>query len=122
MNDFRTEKDSLGEVRVPRDAWYGAQTARAVANFPISGRAPDKDFVLAHVRIKLAAARANCQPGWLPELKRDAIVAACEHILAGAHLDQFVVDRFQAGAGTSHNMNSNEVIANLANVALGGEK
>ncbi|HMM47952.1 MAG TPA: aspartate ammonia-lyase [Thiobacillaceae bacterium] len=122
MNEFRIEKDSLGEVQVPRDAWYGAQTARAVANFPISGRLPDKDFVLAHVRIKLAAARANCQPGWLSDEKRDAIVAACEKILAGEHLDQFVVDRFQAGAGTSHNMNTNEVVANLANVALGGEK
>ncbi len=119
---MRIEKDSLGEVQVPEHAWYGAQTARAVANFPISGRRPDRDFVLAHVRIKLAAARANCQPGWLPADKRDAIVAACERILAGEFLDQFVVDRFQAGAGTSHNMNSNEVVANLANVALGGQK
>jgi aspartate ammonia-lyase len=122
VNKFRIEKDSLGEVQVPEEAWYGAQTARAVANFPISGRLPDKDFVLAHVRIKLAAARANCQPGWLPETKRDAIAAACEKILAGEYGDQFVVDRFQAGAGTSHNMNSNEVIANLANVSLGGAK
>src|SRR4030066_138439 len=81
-----------GEVQVPGDAWYGAQTARAVANFPISGRRPDNDFVLAHVRIKLAAARANCQPGWLSEEKRDAIAAACEKILAGAHDDEFVVD------------------------------
>ena len=122
MNEYRIEKDSLGEVQVPEPAWYGAQTARAVANFPISGRLPDKDFVLAHVRIKLAAARANCQPGWLGTDKRDAIVAACEKIIGGEHLDQFVVDRFQAGAGTSHNMNSNEVIANLANVALGFDK
>ena len=122
MNEFRTEKDSLGEVQVPAEAWYGAQTARAIANFAISGRAPDKDFVRAHVQIKLAAARANCQPGWLDTQKRDAIVAACEKILAGEYSDQFVVDRFQAGAGTSHNMNSNEVIANLANVALGSAK
>ena len=122
MNEYRTEKDSLGEVQVPVTAWYGAQTVRAIANFAISGRAPDKDFVRAHVRIKLAAARANCQPGWLDAQKRDAIVAACEKILAGEYSDQFVVDRFQAGAGTSHNMNSNEVIANLANVTLGFEK
>ena len=122
MNTWREEKDSLGTFQVPAEAWYGIQTARAVANFPISGRAPDSDFVRAHVYVKLAAARVNCQPGWLPEAKRDAIVRACETILAGAHLDQFVVDRFQAGAGTSHNMNSNEVIANLANVALGGKK
>ena len=122
MNTWREEKDSLGTFRVPAEAWYGIQTARAVANFRISGRAPDIDFVHAHIYVKLAAARVNCQPGWLPEAKRDAIVRACEAILAGAHLDQFVVDRFQAGAGTSHNMNSNEVIANLANVALGGKK
>ncbi len=122
MTSFRTEKDSLGEYQVPQDAWYGIQTARAIDNFPISGRRPDRDFIRAHVLIKLAAARANCQPGWLPENKRDAIVAACERTLQGEYLDQFVVDRFQAGAGTSHNMNTNEVVANIANVALGGEK
>ena len=120
MDNYRTEKDSLGEYQVPANAWYGIQTARAVDNFPISGRKPDTDFIHAHVMIKLAAARANCQPGWLPENKRDAIVAACEKILQGEHFDQFVVDRFQAGAGTSHNMNTNEVVANLASVALGG--
>ena len=119
---YRSEKDSLGEFKVPVDAWYGVQTARAVHNFPISGRAPDRDFVLAHVRIKRAAAVANRQAGWLEEKLCEAIVAACDKILNGDHLDQFVVDRFQAGAGTSHNMNSNEVIANLANVALGGER
>jgi len=119
--NYRIEKDSLGEFKVPADAWYGIQTARAVDNFPISGRGPDRDFVLAHVQIKYAAAIANCQPEWLDENKRDAIVAACQRILHGEFLDQFVVDRFQAGAGTSHNMNSNEVIANIANAALGGE-
>ncbi len=122
MNAYRTEKDSLGECKVPEAVWYGIQTARAVDNFPISGRGPDVDFVRAHVQIKLAAAKANCQPGWLDEQRRDAIVAACERILNGEFIDQFVVDRFQAGAGTSHNMNSNEVIANLANVALGGKR
>ncbi|MGD9000588.1 MAG: lyase family protein, partial [Granulosicoccaceae bacterium] len=119
---FRIEKDSLGELEVPAEAWYGIQTLRGVENFPISGRAPDPDFVRAHVRIKRAAAVANCQPGWLSEEQRDAIVTACDRILGGEFLDQFVIDRFQAGAGTSHNMNSNEVVANLANVALGGEK
>lgn len=122
MTDFRIERDSLGKFKVPADAWYGIQTARAVDNFPISGRRPDPDFIKAHVQIKYAAAQANCQPGWLDAPARDAIAAACRRILAGEFLDQFVVDRFQAGAGTSHNMNSNEVIANLANVALGGEK
>jgi len=119
---FRIEKDSLGEFKVPSDAWYGVQTARAVDNFPISGRKPDTDFIRAHVAIKLAAAHANCQPDWLTADKRDAIVNACQRVLQGEYLDQFVVDRFQAGAGTSHNMNSNEVIANVANVAMGGEK
>ena len=122
MAEFRSEKDSLGEFKVPADAWYGIQTARAVENFPISGRRPDRDFVRAHVLIKLAAARANQAAGWLPSDKADAIVAACERILAGEFADQFVVDRFQAGAGTSHNMNSNEVIANIASVALGGQR
>jgi aspartate ammonia-lyase len=118
----RIERDSLGEYPVPADAWYGIQTARAAANFPISGRRPDRDFVMAHVRIKRAAAVANHQAGALDEVLCNAIVAACDRILAGAYLEQFVVDRFQAGAGTSHNMNSNEVIANLANAALGGER
>lgn len=118
----RTEKDSLGEFPVPEDAWYGVQTARAVANFPISGRRPDRDFVCAHVRIKRAAAVANRQPGWLDERRAGAIITICDQLLGGAHLDQFVVDRFQAGAGTSHNMNTNEVIANLANVMLGGKR
>lgn len=116
----RTEKDSLGEMAVHADAWYGIQTARAVANFPISGRRPDRDFVAAHVRIKRAAATTNQQVGWLDDTLASAIITACDKILGGEYLDQFVVDRFQAGAGTSHNMNSNEVIANLANVALGG--
>lgn len=119
---FRIEKDSLGELNVPAEAWYGIQTTRALHNFPISGRRPDADFVKAHVLIKRAAAVANQQPGWLAAEFSQAILAACDLILAGHHLEQFVVDRFQAGAGTSHNMNSNEVIANLANVALGGRK
>jgi len=118
---FRTEKDSLGEFQVPKEAWYGIQTARAVENFPISGRKPDADFVIAHVRIKRAAAVANREAGWLDDRKAAAILDAADKILNGDHLDQFVVDRFQAGAGTSHNMNSNEVLANLANVALGGK-
>ena len=121
-NKTRIEKDSLGELEVPADAWYGIQTARAIENFPISGRRPDPDFVQAHIRIKRAAAVANCQPGWMTAQQRDAIIEACDKVLGGQYMDQFVVDRFQAGAGTSHNMNSNEVVANLANVALGGER
>ena len=119
---FRAERDSLGEYPVPLDVWYGIQTARAVANFPISGRRPDQDFIIAHARVKRAAASANMAAGWLDARLGQAVVAAADAIIGGGHHDQFVVDRFQAGAGTSHNMNSNEVIANLANVALGGHK
>jgi aspartate ammonia-lyase len=119
---FRTEKDSLGEHPVPLDAWYGIQTARAVENFPISDRRPDRDFIIAHVRIKRAAAAVNESAGALEARLANAIIETSDTLIAGKHLDEFVVDRFQAGAGTSHNMNTNEVIANLANVALGGKK
>lgn len=118
----RFERDSLGEFPVPESAWYGIQTARAIGNFPISGRKPDPDFLRAHIQIKLAAARVNRAADWLGEREFTAISAACDRLLKGELLDQFVVDRFQAGAGTSHNMNSNEVIANLANVSLGGRR
>ncbi len=118
----RMEKDSLGEYPVPAAAWYGIQTARAVGNFPISGRRPDRDFIIAHARIKYAAARANHAAGWLDKDKTQAILDAAMAIMDGNYHEEFVVDRFQAGAGTSHNMNTNEVIANLANVALGGTK
>lgn len=119
---FRIEKDSLGELEVPDSAWYGIQTARAMDNFPISGRGPDRDFIIAHVRIKHAAATANQKADWLEASLADAIRQAADNIIDGQYIDQFVVDRFQAGAGTSHNMNTNEVIANLANVALGGKR
>jgi fumarate hydratase, class II len=119
---FRTEKDTLGEYPVPVDAWYGIQTARAVENFPISGRRPDSDFIIAHVRIKRAAAVVNQSAGALEGRLAKAILKAADAIISGEYHEEFVVDRFQAGAGTSHNMNTNEVIANLANVALGGKK
>lgn len=119
---FRTEKDTLGEFPVPLDAWYGIQTARAVDNFPISGRGPDRDFIIAHARIKRAAAVANREARWLDAKLADAIVRAADAVIGGEYHPEFVVDRFQAGAGTSHNMNTNEVLANLANVALGGQK
>jgi aspartate ammonia-lyase len=107
---------------VPVDALYGAQTARAVENFPISGLRPFPAFVRATVFVKKAAAAANAEAGRLPKELADAITAACDEILAGKHLDQFVVDVFQAGAGTSHNMNANEVIANRANEILAAGK
>jgi aspartate ammonia-lyase len=116
---IRRERDTLGEVSVPADALYGAQTARAVENFPISGLRPFPAFIRATVLVKKAAAMANAESGRLPQDLCRAIVAACDEILGGKHLDQFVVDVFQAGAGTSHNMNANEVIANRANEILG---
>ena len=118
----RTEKDPLGELAVPAEALYGVQTMRARENFPISGLRPLRPFVLAQVWIKKAAALTHKETGRLEARLADAIVAAADEIIAGEHLDQFVVDPYQAGAGTSHNMNVNEVLANRANELLGGTR
>jgi fumarate hydratase class II len=118
----RVERDTMGELEVPASALYGAQTARAVRNFPISGLRAHPAFVDATVRIKLAAGRANAKLGLLPRAKARAIEAAAREVLGGAHRDQFVVDVYQAGAGTSHNMNVNEVLANRAAELLGGAR
>src|SRR5919202_1611495 len=118
----RTEKDPLGTVQVPADALYGVQTMRARENFPISGMRPLEPFVLAQVWIKRAAALTHKETGRLEPRLADAIVQAADEVLAGQHTDQFVVDPYQAGAGTSHNMNVNEVLANRANELLGGER
>jgi aspartate ammonia-lyase len=118
----RTEKDPLGELEVPSDALYGVQTLRAVRNFPISGLKPLPAFVDATVRIKRAAAVTHKTTGRLDAKLADAIIAAADEVLAGQHRDQFVVDPYQAGAGTSHNMNINEVLANRANEILGGKR
>ncbi|HWN99311.1 MAG TPA: aspartate ammonia-lyase [Blastocatellia bacterium] len=118
----RIERDSLGEREVPAEAYYGIQTARAIENFPISGWKPYPSLVTATIQIKKAATRVNSQLGALePNLAR-AIEAAADEVLEGKLRDQFVVDPFQAGAGTSHNMNANEVLANRAIELLGGEK
>ncbi len=116
---WRTERDSLGEHQVPADAYYGIQTARAVESFPISGLRPHRELVDATLLIKKAAALANLSLGRLDSRLADAIVSAADDILAGAFRDQFVVDVYQAGAGTSHNMNVNEVLANRAAERLG---
>jgi aspartate ammonia-lyase len=119
MLSMRTERDSLGEMSVPADAYYGIQTARAIENFPISGLRAPSDLVTATILVKKAAAHANVELGRLdPEVGR-AIIAAADEILAGRLRDQFVVDAYQAGAGTSHNMNANEVLANRASEMLG---
>ncbi|MGH2800230.1 MAG: lyase family protein, partial [Thermoleophilaceae bacterium] len=115
----RRERDTLGEVAVPADALWGAQTQRAVENFRISGYRAFPAFVRATVLVKKAAAHANAAAGRLEPELCEAISRACDEILAGGHADQFVVDVFQAGAGTSHNMNANEVVANRANELLG---
>src|SRR5882762_7519230 len=117
--DFRTERDPLGEQQVPADAYYGAQTARAVENFPISGLRAPADLIVATILIKKAAAEANRALGRLDRDVAAAIVTAADEILAGELRDQFVVDVYQAGAGTSHNMNANEVLANRASELLG---
>jgi aspartate ammonia-lyase len=116
---FRTERDPLGDVQVPADAYYGVQTQRAVDNFPISGLRAPADLVTATILVKKAAAEANAALGRLTPEVAAAIVAAADEILSGGLRDQFVVDVYQAGAGTSHNMNANEVLANRASELLG---
>ncbi len=118
----RIEKDTMGEMTVPASALYGAQTARALENFPISGVRAHPAFVDATVRVKLAAARTNARLGLLPRKKARAIERAAREVLGGQHREQFVVDVYQAGAGTSHNMNVNEVLANRACELLGGRR
>jgi aspartate ammonia-lyase len=118
----RVEHDPLGEHTVPSDAYYGIQTARAVENFPISGLRAPADLVTATVLIKQAAARANVELERLDRRVGEAIITSADEIVRGALRDQFVVDVYQAGAGTSHNMNVNEVLANRASELLGGAK
>ena len=118
----RTERDPLGTLPVPSDAYYGIQTMRAVENFPISGLRAHPDLITATALIKKAAARANLELRRLDADVAQAIVAAADEILAGKLRDQFVVDVYQAGAGTSHNMNANEVLANRAAELLGAPR
>ena len=118
----RLERDPLGELRVPADVYYGVQTQRALENFPISGLTAPAPLVTATVLIKRAAARANAALGRLDRPIADAIIQAADDVLEGRLRDQFVVDVYQAGAGTSHNMNANEVLANRAAEILGQPK
>jgi aspartate ammonia-lyase len=120
---FRTEKDLLGEKQIPADAYYGVQTARALENFQISGVTTKfyPDYVRAYAMVKLAAARANTDIGRMPKEKLDAIEKACKAVMDGKYHDQFLVDLYQGGAGTSANMNANEVLANIA-LELSGHK
>ena len=122
MATYRTEKDSLGEVSVPAEALYGAQTQRAAENFPISGLRFPRRFIQALGIIKQAAAQANRDLGLLPDETAEAIVAAAREVIEGTVDAHFVLDIFQTGSGTSTNMNANEVISNLASERLGGAR
>ena len=119
---YRIEKDSMGERQIPETAYYGIQTLRAMENFPISGLKPLPTYVDACVLIKKATAIANGELGCIPAEISQAIVQAADEVLAGKFRDQFVVDVYQAGAGTSHHMNVNEVLSNRALELLGDEK
>jgi len=119
---MRIERDPLGEHGVPSEAYYGIQTARAVENFPISGLRAGADLVTATIIVKKAAAQANMSLGRLDTRLGGAIARAADEILAGGLREHFVVDVYQAGAGTSHNMNANEVLANRASELLGGAR
>lgn len=120
----RTEKDLLGEKQIPYDAYYGVQTLRALENFQISGVKTNfyPDYVKAYAIVKLAAARANTEVGRMKQDRMDAIEKACQDVINGKYHDQFLTDLFQGGAGTSANMNANEVLANIALEKMGKKK
>ncbi|HEX5149157.1 MAG TPA: lyase family protein, partial [Candidatus Limnocylindrales bacterium] len=118
----RVERDSMGEMEVPADALYGASTQRAVLNFPISGQRFPRRFIRALALIKLAAAETNAELGLLDAEVAAAIAASAGAVAAGFHDDQFPIDIYQTGSGTSTNTNMNEVIAHLASERLGGQK
>src|SRR6187402_2837518 len=121
---YRTEKDLLGEKQIPFDAYYGVQTARALENFQVSGVKTNfyPDYVKAFAMVKLAAARANTEVGRMKQDRMDAIEKACQAVIAGKYHDQFLTDMYQGGAGTSANMNVNEVLANIALEYMGKKK
>lgn len=121
MTDYRMERDSVGEIKVAKDAYYGANALRAKENFQITGYDTDEKFRDAIVEVKKACAIENDKVGLISEKKRQAIVDACDAMLDGKYIEDVIVDPIQGGAGTSFNMNVNEVLANIANVSLGGE-
>ena len=122
MNEYRTEKDSLGDVKVPKNAYWGAQTQRAIENFPVSGITFPPVFVRSLGLIKQACAGVNSDRGLLEPEIADAILRACDEVIGGKLADQFPLDVFQTGSGTSTNMNANEVIATRANELLTGKR
>src|SRR4051794_752979 len=122
VNETRIERDSMGEMRVPINAYYGASTQRAVLNFPISDLRFPREFIRALGQIKQAAARTNAELGTIDPQIANAIVQAAQEVIEGKLDDHFVLDIFQTGSGTSTNMNANEVIANRASELLGGSR
>ena len=122
--EYRTEKDLLGEKKIPDNAYYGVQTARALENFQVSGVKTNfyPDYVKAYAMVKMAAARANTDVGRMSKEKLAAIEKACQAVIDGKYHDQFLVDMYNGGAGTSANMNANEVLANVALEMMGKPK
>ena len=120
MTEYRKERDSIGEIEVPYDALYGANSLRARNNFNITSQSMDSEMINAIVEVKKACAIENEKIGLLTNAQKEAIISACNLLLGGSYRDNFIVDPIQGGAGTSLNMNANEVIANMANQSLGG--
>jgi aspartate ammonia-lyase len=119
---FRTDRDSLGEVKIPSDAYYGAFTGRAVKQYKVTGNKSHKHLISAYVMIKRSAAVANIKTKAIDKKRGDAVIKACDKILAGKHVDQFVIEEINSGAGTAFNMNANEVICNVALEVLGKKR
>jgi aspartate ammonia-lyase len=122
QKNYRIEKDSIGEKQIPEDAYYGVQSLRALENFPITGLTMHPEMIVSIVEVKKASAITNCKIGVIDQKRADAIIKACDEIISGKFRDQFIVDQIQGGAGTSINMNANEVIANRAIEILGMKK
>ena len=122
ITSFREESDSIGTKQVPMDAYYGVQTLRAAENFRITGLTMHKEFINSLALVKKASAISNREVGLLSKKIESSIIQACDEIIIGNLHNQFIVDPIQGGAGTSANMNVNEVVANRANEILGGEK
>ena len=118
---YRVEHDCIGECLIPENVYYGIHTQRATENFKITRRSTNPEMIKSVAEVKKACAITNCESGVLSEEKKNAIVFACDEIIWGKYHDQFIVDPIQGGAGTSHNMNANEVIANIAIEYLGGK-
>lgn len=122
MEEYREEEDFIGKRQVPKDAYYGIQSLRASENFKITGRKVNPELIKSMVEVKMAAAITNCEVDTIKKDVAEAIIKACEEIIAGNYIDNFIIDAIQGGAGTSLNMNANEVIANRAIEIMGGVK